>query len=382
MSKLLNLLGTKPNQIPTNSDLGKMAFQDALSLTDDNATTSSCYPLFTDPTNGALVKTSLSKLTYTPSTGTLRATSFATASGSLVVDWKNVTAQYSLHGGGTVTTGTTGILWSARVIAIPVEMPEESASGFFDINCPISGTVTYYNASNVTTTLTCDANGIPLNGWEAIYYQITEGQSATYDQTKFRVVNYQNSTWVPGPGWICIVVRNGDDSSFKWLPGQVNIPPSSTYNSSTGACSWIVSGGGGGGATLSSVAASTTYYIGLSPYSTSTWTDARVDTVNLYYTSGDNTLYATNFNTASDINLKENIQKIDNSLDILTKLQGVSFNWKSTGNKSYGLIAQELETVLPELVNTVDGVKSIAYTALIGILLEAIKELNEKLENK
>jgi hypothetical protein len=69
-------------------------------------------------------------------------------------------------------------------------------------------------------------------------------------------------------------------------------------------------------------------------------------------------------------------------LDILTKLQGVSFNWKSTGNKSYGLIAQELETVLPELVNTVDGVKSIAYTALIGILLEAIKELNEKLENK
>jgi hypothetical protein len=242
MSKLLNLLGTKPNQIPTNSDLGKMAFQDALSLTDDNATTSSCYPLFTDPTNGALVKTSLSKLKYTPSTGTLQATSFATASGSLVVDWKNLTAQYALQGGGTVTTTTTNILWSTRVIAIPVEMPEESASGFFDISCPISGTVVYYNPSNVTTTTTCTSNGIPLLAWEALYYQITEGQSATSDQTKFRVVSYQNSTWVPGPGWICIAARNGDDSSFKWLPGQVNIPQSQYYVSSTGAKSWIVGG--------------------------------------------------------------------------------------------------------------------------------------------
>jgi len=242
MSKLLNLLGTKPNQIPTNSDLGKMAFQDALSLTDDNATTSSCYPLFTDPTNGALVKTSLSKLTYTPSTGTLRATSFATASGSLVVDWKNLTAQYALQGGGTVTTTTTNILWSNRVIAIPVEMSEESSSGYFEISCPISGTVVYYNPSNVTTTTTCTSNGIPLLAWEALYYQITEGQSSTSDQTKFRVVSYQNSTWVPGPGWICIAARNGDDSSFKWLPGQVNIPQSQYYVSSTGACSWIVGG--------------------------------------------------------------------------------------------------------------------------------------------
>lgn len=71
MSKLLNLLGTKPNQIPTNSDLGRLAFQDFISTTDDTTTTTACYPLFTDPVNGTAVKTSSALLQYIPTTGRL-----------------------------------------------------------------------------------------------------------------------------------------------------------------------------------------------------------------------------------------------------------------------------------------------------------------------
>jgi hypothetical protein len=204
-----------------------------------------------------------------------------------------------------------------------------------------------------------------------------------FNTSTLKFEGYNGTVWGAIGGDNATNIAGGSANQILYQTGASTtgfLTPSTGYLNWTGsAFAWSTLSGG---ATLSSVAASTTYYIGLSANSTSTWTDARVDTGNLYYTSGDNTLYATNFNTASDINLKENIQKIDNSLDILTKLQGVSFNWKSTGNKSYGLIAQELETVLPELVNTVDGVKSIAYTALIGILLEAIKELNEKLENK
>jgi hypothetical protein len=65
----------------------------------------------------------------------------------------------------------------------------------------------------------------------------------TSDQTKFRVVNYQNSTWDPGVGWILIAARNGDSTNghVKWLPGQVNFPNSSgTYYSGTGLSSWSV----------------------------------------------------------------------------------------------------------------------------------------------
>lgn len=184
-------------------------------------------------------------------------------------------------------------------------------------------------------------------------------------------------------------VASAKISSSLVLPTTSTLPASPVtgnirYNTSTSKFEGYSAGAWGqlgGGATLSS-ASGGTFYVGLATTGSGSWTDARVDTGNLYYTSADNTLYATNFNTASDINLKDNVQQIDNSLDVLNKLRGVSFDWKSTGNKSYGLIAQELETVLPELVNTVDGVKSIAYIPLIGFLLEAIKELNKKLENR
>ena len=81
----------------------------------------------------------------------------------------------------------------------------------------------------------------------------------------------------------------------------------------------------------------------------------------------------------SDRNLKTNIQTVDNALDIVGNLRGVSFDWKSSGNPSYGVIAQELEQVLPELVSDGDP-KAVSYNGIIGVLIEAIKELKEEIE--
>jgi hypothetical protein len=83
--------------------------------------------------------------------------------------------------------------------------------------------------------------------------------------------------------------------------------------------------------------------------------------------------------SSSDINLKENIKTVENSLDTLTQLRGVSFDWKKTGRSSYGVIAQELEKILPELVKTGE-VKSVNYNGLIGVLIEAVKELSEEVK--
>ena len=134
------------------------------------------------------------------------------------------------------------------------------------------------------------------------------------------------------------------------------------------------------GATLSTVAASTTYYIGLAPNSTGAWVDGRVDTSNLYYTSGNQTLYCTNFNTSSDIRLKENVNTIDSALNTVKSMRGVGFNWKQNGQKTYGVIAQEIEAILPELVSEVDDKKSVNYNAIIGFLIQAVKELSDKVE--
>ena len=88
----------------------------------------------------------------------------------------------------------------------------------------------------------CGASGVPINGWEALYYEITPGQSATSDQTKFRLVNYQNSTWKPSSNWILICALNGDSNSLKWIPGQVIIPTNGSFDTSNSTNNWQISG--------------------------------------------------------------------------------------------------------------------------------------------
>ena len=98
----------------------------------------------------------------------------------------------------------------------------------------------------------------------------------------------------------------------------------------------------------------------------------------LTYSSG--TLTATNFNATSDVTLKKNVEAVDDALSIISELNGVEFNWKDTGKKSSGVIAQELEKVLPHLVETNDdGIKTVNYAGLSAYLIQAIKELNSKI---
>lgn len=92
------------------------------------------------------------------------------------------------------------------------------------------------------------------------------------------------------------------------------------------------------------------------------------------------TMQAQDFNSISDLNLKDNIKPIQNPIDVINSVRGVSFNWKKTDRTSYGVIAQELESIIPELVN--DGeIKSVNYNGLIAFLIESVKELSKEVED-
>ena len=83
----------------------------------------------------------------------------------------------------------------------------------------------------------------------------------------------------------------------------------------------------------------------------------------------------------SDAKLKSNINDIRGALQTLKGLQGKSYNYRNSNHVSYGLIAQEVETILPEIVETdVDDIRSISYNDIIAIMIEAIKELDVKVE--
>ena len=88
---------------------------------------------------------------------------------------------------------------------------------------------------------------------------------------------------------------------------------------------------------------------------------------------------ATDFDALSDENYKENVITVNDALNKVEQLRGVSFDWKENGRSSYGVIAQELQKVLPELVHG-DNPKTVNYNGIIGVLIEAIKELKKEVE--
>jgi len=93
------------------------------------------------------------------------------------------------------------------------------------------------------------------------------------------------------------------------------------------------------------------------------------------------TISATDFNSTSDISLKKNVSVIENALDLVNRLEGVNFEWKDSSKPAIGVIAQQVEDVVPVVVNTgSDGIKRVSYDSLIPILIEAIKELSAKVK--
>lgn len=83
---------------------------------------------------------------------------------------------------------------------------------------------------------------------------------------------------------------------------------------------------------------------------------------------------------SSDERLKYNIRTIKNSLEKVSNLRGVEFEFKKDNKKQIGVIAQEVEKIIPEVVGeNPDGYKGVQYGNLVGLLIEAIKEQQEQI---
>lgn len=88
----------------------------------------------------------------------------------------------------------------------------------------------------------------------------------------------------------------------------------------------------------------------------------------------------------SDERLKTNILPLSNTLEKLSKIQGVSFEWndmakkisRSTGRKELGVLAQEVESVFPEVIRDWNGYKAVEYNKLVSVLISAVNELRHE----
>ncbi len=112
-----------------------------------------------------------------------------------------------------------------------------------------------------------------------------------------------------------------------------------------------------------------------------------------YSDPSGNMVAAGNVSAYSDPRLKENFKRVEKPLEILQKLDGGTFNWRvgiphtavKEGKLDYGILADQVEAVMPEIVTNsieIDEVsyKTVAYEKLVPVLIEAIKELNTRLK--
>jgi hypothetical protein len=101
----------------------------------------------------------------------------------------------------------------------------------------------------------------------------------------------------------------------------------------------------------------------------------------LYYNPSTGVLNSTDFNSLSDVNRKKDIVTIESAVDIVSQLRGVAFKWKDNNEDAIGVIAQEVEQVLPQVVATSEtGEKSVSYGSIIAVLIEAVKEQQKEIE--
>jgi hypothetical protein len=204
--------------------------------------------------------------------------------------------------------------------------------------------------------LEVDSGGNIIYGPKRVLDAITDptpdGQDLTAGFTPGSVwINTSNET-----AWICVA------STVYAGPGSGGI--------------WInVSEGGGGALNLTddtSTDSNNFYPLLVNNQTTGDLENVSVSSTKIYFNPNSGTLNATEYNSLSDAAYKVNIKSIDSALDIICSLRGVSFDWKETGAKSYGLIAQEVKEIIPDVVTSAN---TLNYMAVIGFLVEAVKEL-------
>lgn len=108
---------------------------------------------------------------------------------------------------------------------------------------------------------------------------------------------------------------------------------------------------------------------------------AKTSSTKLSYNPSTGTLNSVIFNATSDVRLKTNIRDMGYGLADVLKLVGKKYEMLDGGQTQIGLIAQDVEKVIPEIVNTAPNtLKGINYPVLTAVLIEAVKELTARVE--
>ena len=234
--------------------------------------------------------------------------------------------------------------------------------------------------SNVVAepTSTVDFTGAVYDYIKVGGVEIGNIELGSYSQSAFSQANSANTTAQAG-----FDVANTDVTSISISAGtygNTTTIPSVTVEANGRVSAISVNAFTAGAALEDDTITSADYYPLFATATSGTPSTLKVSSTKLTFNPSTGTLTAVDLNTSSDINFKKNIQPIGSAINTIKELEGVSFNWKETGAKSYGVIAQQLQQVLPELVNQSEHGLSVSYLPIIAILIEAVKEQQKQID--
>jgi len=318
------------------------------------------------------------------------------------VEWGSIGGggvQYTFHTSNYTASSGEGVLADTSAGSFTVTLPASPDVGDTVVVADAGGA---WGTNNLTIArngstiedsaddLVADVNGVSITlvydgtTWET-YSQAgaVSGDAVTADN----VVTLTNKTIAFADNTLTDVASV---DTTQTLTNKTLVDPIVTLGGTEGTAGLAVVSQGAGlpptygpaGATIADDTTSTSdFYPTLSDSTTGNYSDAYVSSTKLIFQPSTGTLNATTFNSLSDASVKTNINEISNGLDVINAISGVEFDWKDNGDHSAGVVAQELEKVLPHLVATSDeGMKSVNYAGLTAYLLSAIRELSKRIQ--
>ena len=274
----------------------------------------------------------------TNATSATSATNITASSNSTLTSLPSLTSASSLNTVGTISSGT----WSGSFGAV-------SGANLTNITgANVTGTVpTATNAVNATNPASGGSFITSSNiGSQSVNYATSAG-SATNGLT---TLNYNSYT----------PTLTGGNASGSWGINVTGSSASCSGNSATATTAASCSGNSATATTANALNSGNSYSV------------VNLTASGYLYASGNVTAY-------SDERLKSDITTLTNALDTVQALRGTAF--VKDGVANIGLIAQEVQKVLPQVVHeTPDGYLSVAYGNIVGVLIEAVKELKAEVE--
>jgi hypothetical protein len=219
-----------------------------------------------------------------------------------------------------------------------------------------------------------------FNTWRIRTNQInTQAAGLASNNTFTGTLNtFNNAVAVKGPVTAPIVTANTVAGVIGAFTGPVTAPIV-TANTFVGP----LTGTASVATTVTLVSANTTDAVHFPVFVDAATGDENIRTdTGFTYNPSSGILASTDFNSTSDALLKENINTIENALALINSLNGYTFDWKDRDRSSIGVTAQDVEKILPQLVTEINNHKTVNYNGLIGVLIEAVKELNKKIDLK